>query len=84
MRLHVIIAAAIVAAASASAWAKLPSPPMTDELKAKAEEAKKKQAEAAKKDADLLSKYQDKAAENYKRNKGVKGGVPAAAKAKKK
>ena len=77
VRLHVIMAAAIVAAASASAWAILPPPPpMTDEQKAKAEEAKENAAEAAKKEGELLAKYQDRAAENYKRNKGIKGGAP--------
>jgi hypothetical protein len=53
------------------AWSKLPAPaPMTDEQKAKAEEAKAKQAEAAKKENELLAKYQDKAADNYRKGVG--------------
>lgn len=64
-----------------TAWAKLPAPaPMTDEQKAKAEADKAKAAEAAKKEAGLLAKYQDKAADNYKRGQGkAKGGAAAAA-----
>lgn len=61
-----------------TAWAKLPVPPMTDEQKAKAEEAKTKAAEAAKKESELLAKYQDKAADNYKKGQGkAKGGATA-------
>lgn len=78
MKMRVVALAAFLALAPGLALAKLPAPaPVTDEQKAKAEETKKKAAEAAKKDADLLSKYQDKAAENYKKNKGIKGGAPA-------
>jgi len=47
------------------ASAKLPAPPPMDP--AKAEEAKKKAADGAKKEAELLSKAQDRAAENYKK-----------------
>ena len=62
-----------------TAWAKLPVAPMTDEQKAKAEEAKVKAAEAAKKDAGLLAKYQDKAADNYKKGQAkAKGGAASA------
>ena len=50
--------------------AKLPA--LTDEQKAKAAEAKAKADESAKKDAELLTKYQDKAADHYKRTRGVK------------
>ena len=57
---------------------------MTDEQKAKAEEAKNNAVEAAKKEGELLAKYQDRAAENYKRNKGIKGGAPPSTKSKKK
>jgi len=60
-----------------TAWAKLPVPPMTDEQKAKAEQAKTKVAEAAKKDSELLAKYQDKAADNYKKGQGRAKGAPA-------
>ena len=65
-----------------TAWAKLPAAPMTDEQKAKAEEAKVKAAEAAKKDSELLAKYQDKAADNYKKGHG-KPAATAPAKPKK-
>ena len=63
-----------------TAWAKQPAPaPMTDEQKAKAEAAKAKTAEDAKKEAGLLAKYQDKAADNYKKGQGkAKGGATAA------
>ncbi len=63
--------------------AKLPAAaPMNDGQMAKAEEAKVKAAEAAKKEADLLTKYQDKAADNFKARTGAKPAVvagPAAA-----
>lgn len=61
-----------------TAWAKLPAPPpMTDEQKVKAEAVKAKAAEDAKKEAGLLAKYQDKAADNYKKG-NAKGGAAAA------
>ncbi len=66
-----------------TAWAKLPAPPpMTDEQKVKAEETKAKAAEDAKKEAGLLAKYQDKAADNYKKSQGKAKGAAAAAPAK--
>lgn len=66
-----------------AAWAKLPAPPpMTDEQKAKAAETKAKAAESAKKEADLLSRYQDKAAENYRKGHGKPKGGPGAMPAK--
>lgn len=67
-----------------TAWGRLPAPPpMTDEQKAKAAETKTKAADAAKKEADLLSKYQDKAADNYKKGHGKgKGSAGAAPKTK--
>ena len=52
------------------AWAKLPA--LDDAGKAKAEEAKAKAAEAAKKDGEQLAKVQDRVAERYKKEKGVK------------
>ena len=69
-----------VALFAGTAWAKLPAPPpMTDEQKVKAEEAKTKAAEAAKKDGELLSKYQDKAVDNYRKGQGkAKGGAAMA------
>jgi hypothetical protein len=70
---------AAVAAAAALGWgmanlgyAMLPAP--TEEQKAKAAEAKAKTDDAAKKDSELLGKYQDRAAEHYKRGKVVKTG----------
>jgi hypothetical protein len=61
-----------------TAWAKLPAPPpMNDEQKVKAEAVKTKAAEDAKKEAGLLAKYQDKAADSYKKGK-AKGGAGAA------
>jgi len=56
---------------SGAAWAKLPAP--SPEAAAKAAEAKAKADEAAKKDAELLTRYQDKAVANYKRNRGAGG-----------
>lgn len=74
-RLIACIAAGMIAGA---AFAKLPpAPPMTDEQKA--EKAAKDKA-GAEKDAELLGKYQDKAAANYKKAKGVP--EPMAAKKK--
>ena len=69
-----------IALIAGTAWAKLPAPaPMTDEQKAMAEAKKAKDADAAKKDAELLAKYQDKAADNYKKGQGkAKGGAAAA------
>lgn len=67
-----------IALCAGTAWAKLPVAPMTDEQKAKAEETKAKAAEAAKKEATLLAKYQDKAADNYKKGLGkAKAAAPA-------
>jgi hypothetical protein len=63
-----------------TAWAKLPAPaPMTDEQKAKAEAVKVKAAEDAKKETGLLAKYQDKAADNYKKGQGKAKAAAAAA-----
>lgn len=64
-----IIPALLVCGAVGMASAKLPAPPPVDP--AKAEEAKKKAAETAKKDADDLAKAQDRAASNYKKQKGA-------------
>jgi hypothetical protein len=48
------------------AAAALPVPPETPESKSKAQEAAAKAAEAAKKASEDLSRYMDKAVENYK------------------
>jgi hypothetical protein len=68
MDFRVLIMSVAMAATAGTVWAKLP--PLSDEGKAKAAEAKAKADEAAKKDAEYLSKAQDRAAANYKKNKG--------------
>jgi hypothetical protein len=60
-----VLAVMLIGCAAGMASAKLPA--QTDEQKAKAAEAKAKDAEAAKTQAELLGKYQDRAADNYKR-----------------
>lgn len=78
-RLLACVAAGTIAGA---AFAKLPpAPPMSDE--AKAEKAAKDKA-SAEKEAELLGKYQDKAAANYKKSKGIADPKGAAMAAKKK
>ncbi len=71
--------ALVMTLSAGTAWAKLPAPsPMTDEQKAKAEAAKVTAAEAAKKEAMLLAKYQDRAADNYRKGQGkAKAAAPA-------
>ena len=66
--------ALILAAASATAFAKLP--PLDDEAKAKAEEAKAKTAHTAKADGYLLCKSQDKVAAHVQRTNKAKAGKP--------
>ncbi len=67
-----------MAATAGTVWAKLP--PLSDEAKAKAAEAKAKADDAAKKDAEQLGKSQDKAAANYRKNKGIKAPASMAGK----
>lgn len=55
------------------AIAKLPTPVLTDEQKAKAEEAKVKAVEVAKKDAADLARSQDRTAERYFREMKAAG-----------
>ncbi|HYT16419.1 MAG TPA: hypothetical protein VEL80_08575 [Burkholderiales bacterium] len=74
MKAHTVLAGVALAAAASFAWAKLPPPLPADP--AQAAQAKQKADEAAKKDAALLGKYQDKAAANYRKNKGVRGPAP--------
>ncbi len=62
--------AVIACAVLGAAQAKLPSQPATDEQKAKAEEAKAKADAAAKLEAGQLGKAQDRAAGNYRKQKG--------------
>lgn len=73
---------AVLACAVGAGLACAKLPPPSDEAKAKAAEAKEKAADAGKKDAELLAKAQDRVAERYKREHGVK--TPAAAEPKKK
>jgi hypothetical protein len=68
--------ALILAAASATAFAKLP--PLNDEAKAKAEEAKAKTAHTGKVDAYLLCKSQDKAAAHVQKTNKAQAGKPVA------
>jgi hypothetical protein len=70
MNFRILIMSAAMALTAGAVWAKLPPP--SEEAKAKAAEAKAKADDAAKKDAELLSKAQDRAAANYKKNKGGK------------
>jgi hypothetical protein len=68
--------------AAGTAYAKLPAAaPQTDAQKA---EAAAKAKAAADKEAELNTKYQDKAAANYKKNKGIAEPKAAAMAAKKK
>ncbi len=68
--------ALILAAVSATAFAKLPAP--TDEAKAKAAEAAAKTAHAGKMDAYLLCKSQDKVAAHVQKTNKAKAGKPEA------
>jgi hypothetical protein len=77
-RWEILLTAAVTLAVGAGvASAKLP--PLTDEQKANAAAAAAKAAEGAKKEAELLGKAQDRAADNYKKTHGAKGGTPVAA-----
>jgi hypothetical protein len=68
--------ALILAAVSATAFAKLPAP--TDEAKAKAAEAAAKTAHAGKVDAYLLCKSQDKVAAHVQKTNKAQAGKPVA------
>lgn len=71
MPIRSLLAAALLVAAPAAGWAKLPPP--TPEAQAKAQEAKDKAAEAGKKEAELLLRYQDRAVENWAANARARG-----------
>jgi len=75
MNVRILIMSVAMAATAGTVWAKLP--PLSDEAKAKAAEAKVKADDAAKKDAEQLGKSQDKAAANYRKNKGIRGAPPS-------
>lgn len=81
MNFRILIMSVAMAATAGTVWAKLP--PLSDDAKAKAAEAKAKADDAAKKDAERLGKAQDRAAANYRKNKGIKGS-PASMAAKQK
>jgi len=68
--------ALILAAVSATAFAK--SPPLNDEAKAKADEAKAKTAHTAKAEAYLLCKSQDKVAAHVQKTNKAQAGKPVA------
>jgi hypothetical protein len=61
----VMAAAALGLGVANVASAKLPAP--SEEQQAKAAEAKARADDATKKDTELLGKYQDRAAENFRR-----------------
>ena len=75
-----VVPALLVAGVVGMSYAKLP--PLSDEAKAKAVEAKAKAAEVAKVESEQLAKSQDRVADRYKKEKGIK--TVAAAPAKKK
>ena len=68
-----LLIAALCLCTTGAVFAKLPSPPLTDEQKAKAEETKAKAAEAAKKEAEQLSKAMDRVADGYIKAQKAKG-----------
>lgn len=80
MNFRILIMSVAMAATAGAVWAKLPPP--SEEAKAKAAEAKAKADEATKKDAEQLAKAQDKAASNYRKNKGIKASPTGTAKKK--
>jgi len=86
LKLWRTLGTAVVACAVGAglAYAKLPQAPMDDAAKAKAAEAKAKAAEAGKKEAELLGKAQDRVAEHYKKEKGIKTVTAAPAAPRKK
>ena len=70
MNFRILIMSVAMAATAGTVWAKLPAAkvdPVQAEAKAKADAAQKQ------KDADDLNKAQDRAAGNYRKNKGIKG-----------
>jgi hypothetical protein len=67
-----VVPALLVAGVVGLAYAKLPQPPMDEAAKAAAAAKKAKAADAAKKAAGDLAKAQDRVAERYKREKGMK------------
>lgn len=68
-----LLIAALCLCTTGAVFAKLPSPPLTDEQKAKAEETKAKAAEAAKLEAEQLAKAMDRVADGYIKAQKAKG-----------
>jgi hypothetical protein len=68
-----VMIAALCLCTTGAVIAKLPSPPLTDEQKAKAEETKAKAAEAAKKEAEQLANSMDRVADGYIKAQKAKG-----------
>lgn len=68
-----LLIAALCLFTTGAVFAKLPSPPLTDEQKAKAAETKAKGAAAAKKAAEDLAKAQDRVADGYIKAQKAKG-----------
>jgi hypothetical protein len=82
-RILIALAGGLMIGAIAASHAKLPPPPPKSDAEKAAEASKAAAAKA--KDAELLGKAQDKAAANYKKNKGIAmSPAPAGAKAAKK
>ena len=73
MKINVWLAVIAGSAVTTLAIAKLPTPTLTDEQKAKAAATKESAAEAAKKDATDLGRYQDKSAERFFRDMKAAG-----------
>jgi hypothetical protein len=68
-----LLIAALCLCTTGAVFAKLPSPPLTDEQKAKAEETKAKAGEAAKMEAEQLAKAMDRVADGYIKAQKAKG-----------
>ncbi len=75
MNIRILIMSVAMATTASVVWAKLPPAPVDA---AKAAEANKKADDTAKKDAEMLGKAQDRAAANYRKNKGIRGLPPTA------
>lgn len=71
MDIRTVIITVAMAATAGGVWAKLPPAPPADPAKAAADA--KKKADGDKSAAEHLAKAQDKAAANYRKNKGIKG-----------
>jgi poly-gamma-glutamate capsule biosynthesis protein CapA/YwtB (metallophosphatase superfamily) len=72
MNFRILIMSAAMALTTGAVWAKLPPP--SEEAKAKAAEAKAKADDAAKKDAELLTRAQERAVANFKKNRAAMAG----------